>query len=52
MSGASASGELPRNEKQVTIAKKRMKLKGCEHSPSGEVDELFVVMQRAYSEDP
>ena len=51
-SDASASGELPRNEKQVTNAKKRMKLKGFEHGPSGEVDELFVVMQRAYSEDP
>ena len=38
VSGASASGELPRNEKQVTNARKRMKLSMCERGPSGEVD--------------
>ena len=50
--GASAPGELPRNEKQVTNTRKRMKLSIGGQGPSGEVDELFVVMQRAYSEDP
>ena len=49
---ASASGELPRNEKQVTNLRQQAKLKGHACGPSGEVDELFVVMQRAYSEDP
>ena len=29
-----------------------MKLSMCEQGPSGEVADLFVVMQRAYSEDP
>ena len=29
-----------------------MKLSMCGQGPSGEVDELFVVMQRAYREDP
>ena len=46
---ASAPGELPRNEKQVTNLRQQAKLKGHACGPSGE---LFVVMQRAYSEDP
>ena len=49
---ASAPGELPRNEKQVTNLRQQAKLKGNPCGPSGEVDDLFVVMQRAYSEDP
>ena len=49
---ASAPGELPRNEKQVTNLRQQAKLKGHVCGPSGEVDDLFVVMQRAYSEDP
>ena len=49
---ASAPGELPRNEKQVTNLRQQAKLKGHTCGPSGEVDDLFVVMQRAYSEDP
>ena len=49
---ASAPGELPRNEKQVTNLRQLAKVKGHSCGPSGEVDELFVVMQRAYSEDP
>lgn len=52
VTGASAPGELPRNEKQVTNLKKQVKLKGQVCGPSGEVDELFVIMQRAYTEDP
>ena len=47
--GAYVPGELPRNEKQVTNTRK-LSIGG--QGPSGEVDELFVVMQRAYSEDP
>ena len=52
LTGASAPGELPRNEKQVTNVRKEAKRKGCDCGPTGEVDDLFVVMQRAYSEDP
>ena len=52
LTGASAPGELPRNEKQVTNVRKEAKRKGRDCGPTGEVDDLFVVMQRAYSEDP
>ena len=45
MLGASGSGQMPRNEKQVSNAKKR-----CLKSGSATAaDERFVVMQRAFS---
>ena len=49
---ASAPGELPRNKKQVTNLRQQTKLKGHPCGPNGEIDDLFVVMQRGYSEDP
>ena len=52
--GASAPGQLPRYEKQVTNTTKREKLKGrCSGASAGsDADNLFVVMQWAHSEDP
>jgi hypothetical protein len=48
--GATASGQLPRNEKQVSNIKLRS---GLTQVGTDKVeDELFVIMQRAYSEDP
>ena len=52
VSNASTPGELPRNEKQVTNLRQQAKLKRHAVGPSGEVDDLSVVLQRAYSEDP
>lgn len=46
--GASGSGQIPRNEKQVSNAKK----KHLKSDGSATADELFVVMQRAISQDP
>ena len=49
--GASAPGILPRNSKQVVNFKKKVKYSSnCTSSIAD--DELFVVMQRAYSDDP
>ena len=46
--GASAPGKLPRDAKQVSNFKKKVK-----HSVSSAADdELFSVMQQAYSDDP
>ena len=50
--GASAPGQLPRNEKQVTNMRKREKLKGLGLGPRSDADELFVIMQQAQAEDP
>ena len=36
----------------MTNVRKEVKRKGHDCEPTGEVDDLFVVMQRAYSEDP
>ena len=47
MLGAVASGQLPRNEKQVTNIKQRSNL--IRDGTDKAADELFVVMQRAYS---
>ena len=48
--GASASGQLPRNEKQISNAKQRSN--ATTSSMDSAADELFVVMQRAYAQDP
>jgi len=50
--GASAPGQLPRDEKQVTNMRKREKLRGRCGGPSADSDDLFVVMQQAHTEDP
>ena len=50
MLGAVASEQLPRNEKQVTNIKQRSNL--IRDGTDKAADELFIVMQRAYSEDP
>ena len=48
--GVSAPGILPRNSKQVVTFKKKVKYSSnCTYSIAD--DELFVVMQRAYSDD-
>ena len=49
--GATASGELPRDEKQVSNTKRRSKFVNPSTSDTV-ADELFVVMQRAYAQDP
>lgn len=51
VAGASAPGELPQNERQVINTRRQEKGKRQVCGPSGEVNELFVVMRRAYSED-
>ena len=48
---AAASGELPRDEKQVSNAKQRSKFSNSGASDTV-ADELFVVMQRAYHRGP
>lgn len=44
-------GQLPRSEKQVTIMRRNEKLKGRSEGDAA-ADDLFVVMQRAHTEDP
>ena len=44
-------GQLPRSEKQVTSMRRRQKLKGKSEGGAA-ADALFVVMQRAHTEDP
>ena len=51
MVGASAPGQLLRDEKQVTNMRKREKLRGRCGGPSADSDD-FVVMQQAHTEDP
>ena len=50
--GATASGQLPRNEKQISNAKLRSSAAKCESEIDSAADELFVVMQRAFTQDP
>ena len=55
--GASAPGLLPRNEKQVSNFKRKLSFhsrisKTAGLSRDAAADELFVVMQQAYSDDP
>lgn len=48
-------GQLPRNEKQVTNTRKNERLKEYHHSSNtgnASADDLFVVMQKAHTEDP
>ena len=51
--GASAPGQLPRNEKQVSNLKRKAKstLTSGQHCDAG-ADDLFIVMQRAHTQDP
>ena len=44
-------GQLPRSEKQVTNMRRSEKLKGRNKGDAA-ADDLFVVMQRAHTEDP
>lgn len=44
-------GQLPRSERQVTNIIRREKLKSRCANSSNEADDLFVIMQRAHSED-
>ena len=46
--GASAPGQLPRSEKQVSNVKRQLQFSGKD----GGSDELFVMMQKAKTEDP
>ena len=48
--GASAPGQLPRNEKQVSNLRRRSKTYPVSLSCAS--DELFAVMQRAHTQDP
>ena len=50
VTGALAPGQLPRNEMQITKLKRRVKLCNDQHISGS--DELLVVMQQAYSQDP
>ena len=50
--GASAPGQLPRDEKQVTYMRNRGKLRGQCGGPRADSDDLFVIMQQAHTEDP
>ena len=46
--GAIAPGQLPRGEMQVSNVKRHLQFKdGCDSS-----DELFIIMQKAKTEDP
>ena len=54
---AAAPGQLPRNEKQVSYFKSRVSLDARISSLPGTsrdaaADDLFIVMQKAYTEDP
>lgn len=51
LTDSAAPGELPRSEKQVTRIRSKEKSSGSTTN-SHAVDELFVVMQRAHSQDP
>ena len=51
--GASAPGELPRNEKQVENMKRKLKcMNSSDRQSDGSADILFSVMQEAYTQDP
>ena len=51
LTDSAAPGELPRSEKQVTRIRSKEKSSSSTTNNHG-VDELFVVMQRAHSQDP
>ena len=48
---AQGPGQLPRSERQVTNMRKSEKVKGRSQGNAA-ADDLFVVMQRAHTEDP
>ena len=50
--GASAPGQLPRDEMQVTNVRRSMKGKKRGSGPNADADDLFVIMQQAHTEDP
>ena len=51
--GATASGQLPRNEKQVSNLKRKVTstVSSWNHGDAA-ADNLFIVMQRAHTQDP
>ena len=55
---ASAPGKLPRDEKQITNYKSRVlaeqRVSSCPHGTTRDVaaDDLFMIMQKAFTEDP
>ncbi len=50
---ASASAQLPRNEKQVANQRRRVKTaQASGHPMNAAADDLFVIMQRAHTQDP
>ena len=51
--GATASGQLPRNEKQVSNLKRKVTstVSSGKHGDAA-ADNLFIVMQRAHTQDP
>ena len=50
MLGASSSGQLARNEKQVANVRGKGKMSSLTNS--GAIDDLFVIMQEAHTQDP
>ena len=49
MLGASSSGQLPRNEKQVANVRGKGKMSSLTNSEA--IDDLFVIMQEAHTQD-
>ena len=49
---ATAPGQLPRDEKQVTNFKKKVSLQSKPSNADAAANSLFSVMQQAYSDDP
>ena len=47
-----APGQLPRSEKQVTNVQKRERMKGRYDGGGNGADDLFLIMQKAHTEDP
>ena len=50
--GAAAPGQLPRDENQVLCMRKGKMKKDLGPSKNAAADDLFVMMQRAHTEDP
>ena len=49
---ATASGQLPHSEKQITTLAAKEKLKKRSMVSTMASDDLFIIMQRAHAEDP
>lgn len=52
ITGACTPGQLPRDEGQITRMRKKGKMKQRSEGSTAVGDDLFVVMQRAYTADP